>query len=42
MKMVLIELKRGLTIAIGARWHLQLHILILDVFLLVIHSTIDR
>lgn len=40
MKMVLIKLKRWLTIDIDACWHLQLQILILDVFLLIIHSMI--
>ncbi len=40
MKMVLIKLKRWLTVPIDARWHPELHVFIPDVFLLVIHSTI--
>lgn len=40
MKMILIKLKRWLAVAIDARWHLQLHVFIPDVFLLKIHSMI--
>ena len=40
MKMILIKLKRWLAVAIDAGWHLQLHVFIPDVFLLIIHSMI--
>jgi hypothetical protein len=40
MKMVLIKLKRWLTVPIDAGWHLQLHVFIPDVFLVIVHSII--